>query len=90
MNVADRVCQIASCLSLRSSQEESSLRDTARYTTDHEWVKFDDSTNIGVVGITDYAQKALGDVVFVELPAVGSEVGQGGASNVHRRELVLI
>lgn len=50
----------------------------ARYTTDHEWVTFDTETNIGVVGITDYAQKALGDVVFVELPSVGSEIAQGG------------
>jgi hypothetical protein len=41
-------------------------------------VQFDDATNIGTVGITDYAQKALGDVVFVELPQVDSEVTQAG------------
>lgn len=39
----------------------------------------DTDSNIGTVGITDYAQKALGDVVFVELPAQDSEVTQGGA-----------
>ncbi|WWC88364.1 glycine cleavage system H protein [Kwoniella dendrophila CBS 6074] len=50
---------------------------STRYTTDHEWVSFDKSSNIGTVGITDYAQKALGDVVFVELPGQGSEVAQG-------------
>lgn len=53
-----------------------------RYTTDHEYVQLDDSTNIGTVGITDYAQKALGDVVFVELPQVDSEVTQAGTSRI--------
>ena len=56
----------------------------ARYTTDHEWVTLDSESNIGTVGITDYAQKALGDVVFVELPAVGTEIAQGGTSSRHR------
>lgn len=57
----------------------TTLCDAAtRYTTDHEYVQFDDATNIGTVGITDYAQKALGDVVFVELPQVDSEVTQAG------------
>ena len=37
-----------------------------RYTEDHEWIELEG--NIGVVGITDYAQEQLGDVVFVELP----------------------
>ncbi|WWC62903.1 glycine cleavage system H protein [Kwoniella dejecticola CBS 10117] len=50
---------------------------STRYTTDHEWVAFDSASNIGTVGITDYAQKALGDVVFVELPGQGAEVAQG-------------
>jgi glycine cleavage system H lipoate-binding protein len=53
----------------------------ARYTTDHEWVTLDSESNIGTVGITDYAQKALGDVVFVELPAVGTDIAQGGTSS---------
>lgn len=46
-----------------------------RYSTDHEWVRMLD--NIARVGITDYAQDALGDVVFVQLPAVGDTVGAG-------------
>ena len=46
-----------------------------KYTNDHEWVRLDGG--VGAVGITDYAQKQLGDVVFVELPAVGTKVTQG-------------
>lgn len=49
--------------------------DDLRYTTDHEWVR---ETADGVrVGITSYAQDALGDVVFVSLPKVGDEVTKG-------------
>ncbi|KAG9106554.1 hypothetical protein FRC07_008792, partial [Ceratobasidium sp. 392] len=48
-----------------------------RFTKDHEWVSYDSDTKLGTVSITDYAQKQLGDVVFVELPAVGSEVAFG-------------
>src|SRR6185312_510383 len=46
-----------------------------RYTTDHEWVRRDGDTV--VVGITDYAQEQLGDVVYVELPEIGRQVEQG-------------
>jgi len=56
------------------------LAVSTRFTQEHEWVKFDDSTNIGIVGITDYAQNSLGDVVFVEVTAVGKEVGKGSES----------
>ncbi|KAK4698612.1 glycine cleavage system H protein, partial [Phenoliferia sp. Uapishka_3] len=48
-----------------------------RYTIDHEWISFDDATSIGTMGITDYAQKALGDVVYVELPTVSTHVAAG-------------
>ena len=51
-----------------------------RYTNDHEWVEFDTTTGQGTVSITDYAQKSLGDVVFVELPTVGAEFAKGGPS----------
>ncbi|MGH9297741.1 MAG: glycine cleavage system protein GcvH [Acidimicrobiales bacterium] len=47
-----------------------------RYTSDHEWAKAEEA-NVRV-GITDFAQDALGDVVFVELPAVGASVEKGG------------
>lgn len=43
-----------------------------KYTTEHEWVKVED--NRVRVGITDYAQKELGDVVFVDLPSVGDKI----------------
>ena len=46
-----------------------------RYTKDHEWIIV--TGNLGRVGITDYAQKQLGDVVFVELPDIGRAVSQG-------------
>ena len=46
-----------------------------RYTKEHEWIRFDGAE--GIIGITDFAQDALGDVVFVELPAVGTVLGQG-------------
>ena len=49
-----------------------------KYTEDHEAVVFDDSTGVGVVSITDYAQSSLGDVVFVELPALKTGVTKGG------------
>ena len=44
------------------------------YTKDHEWINVED--NIGTIGITDYAQNALGDVTYVELPQEGAEVEQ--------------
>ena len=43
-----------------------------KYTKDHEWLRADG--NIATIGITDYAQGELGDIVFVELPAVGTKV----------------
>jgi glycine cleavage system H protein len=42
------------------------------YTKDHEWIRVDES--VGTIGITDYAQKELGDIVFVELPRLGDHV----------------
>jgi len=45
-----------------------------KYTKDHEWVRFDDGD--AAVGITDFAQRQLGDVVFVELPEVGRQLKQ--------------
>jgi len=48
---------------------------TTRYTKSHEYVRVEGGT--GVVGITDYAQSQLGDVVFVELPPVGERLAKG-------------
>lgn len=47
----------------------------ARFTKDHEWVRLDG--DIAVIGITDYAQSQLGDVVYVELPEIGRRIEQG-------------
>jgi glycine cleavage system H protein len=48
---------------------------TLRFTKDHEWVRLDGDT--AVIGITDYAQQQLGDIVYVELPEPGSRVEAG-------------
>ncbi len=48
---------------------------TVYYTEDHEWISVDG--NVGTVGITDYAQNALGDIVFVEVPEVGDDFAKG-------------
>ncbi|NLE65572.1 MAG: glycine cleavage system protein GcvH [Elusimicrobia bacterium] len=44
------------------------------YTKEHEWINIED--NVGTVGITDYAQSALGDITFIEMPDAGKEVEQ--------------
>ena len=49
--------------------------DDLHYTKEHEWLRLEG--NDGIVGITDFAQDALGDVVFVELPTVGATLRQG-------------
>jgi len=53
---------------------------TVRYTNDHEWVSV--NGDIATVGITVYAQSQLGDIVFVELPAVGAELSKGEEAGV--------
>ncbi len=50
------------------------------FSEDHEYIRIDG--NIGTVGISDYAQKALGDVVYVELPKIGAKVAKGGQAGV--------
>jgi glycine cleavage system H protein len=46
-----------------------------KYTDDHEWLRVEDDT--GTVGITDFAQRELTDIVFIELPSVGDVIAQG-------------
>ncbi len=53
---------------------------TRYYTQDHEWIEVDGET--ATVGITDYAQSQLGDIVFAEVPAVGSILKKGGDAAV--------
>ena len=56
------------------------LPEELKYTEEHEWVMVEG--DLAMIGITDFAQDALGDVVFVELPAVGTEVTTGKAFGV--------
>ena len=53
---------------------------TTRYTRDHEWIRLDG--DIATVGISDYAQEQLGDVVYVELPEVGKALEKGAEAAV--------
>jgi glycine cleavage system H protein len=53
---------------------------TTRYTKDHEWVR--QEGDIAVIGITDYAQEQLGDVVYVELPDIGRAIEQGNEAAI--------
>jgi glycine cleavage system H protein len=53
---------------------------TRYYTEDHEWIEVDGET--ATVGITDYAQSQLGDIVFAEVPATGSTLNKGGDAAV--------
>jgi glycine cleavage system H protein len=57
----------------------SQVPDGLRYTEEHEWVRETGDAGVVEVGITDYAQGELGDVVFVELPKVGQSLDQMGA-----------
>ena len=50
------------------------------YTKEHEWIKVEDG--VATIGITDYAQSSLGDIVYVELPKIGATVAQFGAVGV--------
>jgi glycine cleavage system H protein len=52
------------------------IPEDLRYSSDHEWIRLEDG-NRARVGITDYAQDALGDIVFVDLPTVGGQVAIG-------------
>tara|TARA_Y100001970_G_scaffold45913_1_gene57741 strand:+ start:451 stop:828 length:378 start_codon:yes stop_codon:yes gene_type:complete len=50
------------------------IPDDMKYTNDHEWIKID--SDLAIVGITDFAQSELGDIIFVEFPNVGEHVNQ--------------
>jgi len=51
------------------------IRDNLKYTSDHEWIRLEDDT--AYVGITDYAQKELGDIVFIEVETEGETLDKG-------------
>jgi glycine cleavage system H protein len=63
-------------LSHRSTHPEgrmSNVPEDLLYSEDHEWIAYDAESGVATVGITDYAQGELGDIVFLELPDVGTE-----------------
>ena len=51
-----------------------SIPNSLKYTKEHEWINVKDG--IGIIGITDFAQSELGDIVFVELPNIGDKIAQ--------------
>ena len=54
------------------------IPENLKYTNDHEWVKIEKDT--AVIGITDYAQSELGDIIFIEFPSIGDKVVQNDIS----------
>jgi glycine cleavage system H protein len=56
------------------------LMATTYFTEDHEWIRVEDG--VAVIGITEYAQEQLGDLVFVELPQVGTDLSKGDTAVV--------
>jgi|SRR4051812_48943372 glycine cleavage system H protein len=57
----------------------SDVPSDLKYTAEHEWIRVSEGSRTVRIGITDYAQEALGDVVYVSLPDVGTEVAPGAA-----------
>ena len=51
--------------------------ENLKYTKDHEWIRIEG--NVGTIGITEYAQGELGDIVFIELPSIGKKIETGQA-----------
>src|SRR5512139_600674 len=70
------------CLSISAPCKEACMEfpEDLKYSKEHEWVLVED--NVATVGITDYAQDQLGDIVFVELPAIGDKVSKEDAFGV--------
>ena len=62
-------------LNLKKILNKMSIPAELKYTKDHEWVRIEG--NIAVVGITDFAQSELGDIVFVDIDSVGDELNAG-------------
>ena len=56
------------------------LPETLLYSKEHEWLKIDG--DVATIGVTDYAQDSLGDIVYVELPKIGASVAQFGNAGV--------
>jgi glycine cleavage system H protein len=61
-------------------EKEMDFPNELRYTTEHEWIR--DEGGAATIGVTDYAQERLGDVVFVEMPETGTGIRKGEAFGV--------
>ncbi|KAI3633501.1 hypothetical protein MIR68_008448 [Amoeboaphelidium protococcarum] len=70
------ITKLRSTLTLRNRGYSRFMSSVKKFTLEHEWISVDKSGKIGTIGITDYAQRALGDVVFVEVPPVGKQLEQ--------------
>ncbi len=57
----------------------SNIPEDRQYSEDHEWIVYDEKAGVATVGITDYAQGELGDIVFLELPDIGTETRKKAA-----------
>src|SRR6266571_503957 len=81
-NCAGSDCRFASrrCLSFRTVTNAEGLLMTTLYTADHEWLRIEG--DVATIGVTDYAQSQLGDVVFVELPKIGRSLKKAEAAAV--------
>ena len=53
------------------------IPDNLKYTQDHEWVQIDEDGKTALVGITDFAQQELGDIVYIEIETLGEEISSG-------------
>src|SRR4051794_501188 len=73
-------CASRQCHSFPTPINAEGIVMTTLFTTDHEWLRIDD--DVATIGITDYAQSQLGDVVFVELPKVGRALKKAEAAAV--------
>src|ERR1700730_8784628 len=73
-------CRYRRCLSLPTITNAEGSVMTTLFTTDHEWLRIEG--DIATIGVTDYAQSQLGDVVFVELPKVGRTLKKAEAAAV--------
>jgi glycine cleavage system H protein len=65
---------IKNLLIFGAKQKSMKIPEGLKYTKDHEWVKIDGTT--AIVGITDFAQSELGDIVYIDINTVGQEVGE--------------
>src|SRR5690349_1591609 len=70
---SDRVNFISYTHTEDSSIQMSNIPENLRYSRDHEWVEVAD--DVATIGITDYAQHSLGDVVYIDMPRVGDKLG---------------